>query len=118
MSCACWQCDVSRERAGIFQDVAGFSSDPVSADVDFSFGTDEGESVAFSLETAMFDSDSVFVPECQGFAVIVSWRADFDGAALVCVHGPLHDIEVMCAPVGEDASGVVDERAPASRVES
>ena len=107
MAAAIWQLKVARHGGRIDEQVGGIAADPVAADADFAVRSDECDAVTTAFKTTVFDADSVGIPVSQCLATIMARRADSDGTALVGVHGPLDDIEMMGAPVGQDAAGIV-----------
>ena len=101
------QLEVARHGGRIDEQVGGIATDPVAADADFAVRSDECDSVAASFETAMFDAHAVGIPISQCLAAVMAGRADPDRAALIGVHGPLDDVEMVGAPVGQHAAGII-----------
>ncbi len=118
MAAAIWQLEVARHGRWIDEQVGRLAADPIAADADLSVRADECDAVAASLETAMFDAHAVGIPVSQRLATIMARRADADGSALVGIHRPLDDIEMVGAPIGKDTAGIIAVGTPCTRMEA
>ena len=118
VTAAIGQLKVAWHGGRVDEQVGGITADPVSANADFAVCPDERDAVSASFEAAMFDTDTVGIPICQCLATVMARRADSDRTALVGIHGPLDDVEMMCAPVGQYAAGIVAVGAPCAWMEA
>ena len=100
MAAAIGQLEVAGHGRRIDEQVGGIAANPIAADADLSVRADERDAVAASLEAAMFDAHAVGIPVSQSLAAIMARRANADGSALVGIHRPLDDVEMVCAPIG------------------
>lgn len=118
MAAAVRQLEVARHGGRIDEQVGGIAADPVAADADFAVRSDECDAVSVAFEAAVLDAHAVGIPISQCLAAIMARRADSDGTALVGIHGPLDDVEMMGAPVGQDAAGIITVGAPSAWMEA
>ena len=118
MAAAVRQLEVARHGGRIDEQVGGIAADPVAADADFAVRSDECDTISAAFEAAVFDADAIGIPVSQCLAAIMAGWADSDRTALVGIHCPLDDIEMMGAPIGQDAAGIVAVGTPSAWMEA
>ena len=108
--------DLARAGRGL-HDRFGLGVQLGAAHVDFPFRAGERDAASFALVPAVVELGAVGVHEGELLVLLAVRRVDFSRPAVVHVQRPLHDVEVVRAPVGHAAAGVVAEAAPPKRVD-